>query len=695
MTTKTKTKRRILPASNFLWLWRIRKTWRSRAIVVFGALAAWALATLAGAAICAAWLKRDRGWTGTWASWPWPFLLAPVGVGAVAAYFQLRTMRKTTMQAMQRGKRMRIGIIEMTLLGLPSCFWGGLCGPLCFMWAVPRGALPTYAAAWKAAAAPVVLFAGWLLAPACWRAVVWLFKCLNFSADLVDEAERLPGVPVVIRGRAFWPLHAMRAELERFLRNDGVSYGEVRVQFGGLTIPEKLLGPHSVFCGATGAGKTVSMQLFVGTALFMRRKLRHRVVTHDVKGDQSTFFRHSGVADSDLILCDPGSSRGWAWDLAADVRDHEGARQLAAMLCPLEKSSQPYFSQVAQELATEVLQVLQKIAPRAWTLRDVVLVCRSRELLHEILGHTESGRAAWRNHVENNAASTAGSLLSTLASKLGSLSYTAGRWSEAKSRFSLRAFLRDDPKVLLLRNRANRSEVATPVFRALLRFMAEDVLAMPENHDFGKTWFVLDEVPSLGVFEKLDTFLSQARSKGGHVLLGFQDIDALASVWGRERANALVGLCTNVTCLQTSSPTTAAYWTKAFGSYKFPEVSVTESYGHKHSGSSRTTANKTEEAILESEIMNLPPASMQRGIVGCYMTPMVGMWRGETSPEVMRPLLPNLTKNKDDEIEDAEVELLPWNAEDRARLGLELRMHPDEDRPRGIPGKDGGLEATG
>jgi hypothetical protein len=691
------------------YLWNLKKTAKARILLMVyatgsllvGAVSSWSaiLVPMADGAEDMELADGIRRFLGPWRQLPWQWWLILLEAGIMNVVGSLLVMAIGVGNNIERGRTSRLNVRAMfkgwtiQAIVVSALFLGGAAFVL--KPAIKAGYSPeSEDVAWIAAAIipSGVLVAGAMATIA--RVGKWLVRRLNVGADLTDAVEPLPGVPEVIRGRAFWPLHAMRAELERFLKNDGVSYGEVRVQFGGLAIPEKLLGPHAVFCGATGAGKTISMQLFLGTAVFLRRKLRHRVVTHDVKGDQCAFFRHNGVAGSDLVLCDPGSSRGWAWDIAADVRDPEGARQLAAMFCPTEKGGQPYFSQVAQELAAEVLQVLQKVAPRAWTLRDVVLVCRSRELLKEILDATESGRMAWRNHVENNAPSTAGSVLSTLASKLGSLSYTAGRWNEAKARFSLRAFLRADPKVLVLRNRANRSEVSTPVFRALLRFMAEDVLAMPENHDFGKTWFVLDEVPSLGVFEKLDTFLSQARSKGGHVLLGFQDIDAMASVWGRERANALIGLCTNVTCLQTSSPTTAAYWTKAFGSYKFPEVSVTESYGHKNSGSSRTTANKTEAAILESEIMDLPPASARRGIVGCYMTPMVGMWRGETSPEVLRPLLPDLTKNTDDELEDAEVELLPWNDEDRARLGLQLRMQPDEDRPRGIPDKDGGLEAA-
>jgi hypothetical protein len=679
------------PGANLWWLLNLNKGLYARALVLLYGLIAGAVTLVAAALISSSDYHRSYA----------PRNLAlgcSVAAGVAAIHVGYRRLRDMVEGNMRRGYEFWMSPV-LLVRGLSNSVLGAgiamvIMLAVASMWDSSLVHTPVYLGGWW----PLLLWPLVLIFCMAFN-VVWLVRMHvvrwihKMGTTLVKGDGPQEGIPEVIRGRAFWPLHAMRAELERFLKNDGVSYGEVRVQFGGLAIPEKLLGPHSVFCGATGAGKTISMQLFLGTAVFLRRKLRHRVVTHDVKGDQCAFFRHNGVAESDLILCDPGSSRGWAWDIAADVRDPEGARQLAAMFCPTEKGGQPYFSQVAQELAAEVLQVLQKIAPRAWTLRDVVLVCRSRDLLKEILDTTESGRMAWRNHVENNAPSTAGSVLSTLASKLGSLSYTAGRWNEAKARFSLRAFLRAEPKVLVLRNRANRSEVSTPVFRALLRFMAEDVLAMPENHDFGKTWFVLDEVPSLGVFEKLDTFLSQARSKGGHVLLGFQDIDAMASVWGRERANALIGLCTNVTCLQTSSPTTAAYWTKAFGSYKFPEVSVTESYGHKNSGSSRTTANKTEAAILESEIMDLPPASARRGIVGCYMTPMVGMWRGETSPEVLRPLLPDLTKNKDDELEDAEVELLPWNDEDRARLGLQLRMQPDEDRPRGIPDKDGGLEA--
>jgi type IV secretory pathway TraG/TraD family ATPase VirD4 len=683
------------PGANLLWLLKLNKSLYARALVVLYGVVAGSAVTVAALWVSSS--EHHRSYA--------PRNMAigcSVAVGLASVHFGYKRLRNMVEGGMRRGTTVWISPVVLlrgvTSASMLACVALVVILVLAAMFDRKMATTPLYLEGWWPAliwpAAVVFCMAYNLFSRAYVHVENWVH---SKGTVLVAGEGPIEGVPEVIRGRAFWPLHAMRQALERYLKEDGVSYGEVRIHFGGLEVPEKLLGPHSAFCGATGAGKTMSIQLFLGSALFLKGKLRNRVVTHDVKGDQLHFFRHCGVPDSHLLLCDPGSNDGAAWDVAADVRDTEGARQLASMLCPEEKSSQPYFAQVAMELTAEVLRAFQKTAPRAWDLRDVVLTCRSRELLQEVLALTEEGRAAWRNHVEGNAASTAGSVLSGLANKIGRLSYTAARWSQARRRFSLREFVRHDPRVLVLRNRENRSEVAAPVFRALLRFLAEDVLSLPERHEWGETWFVLDELPSLGAFEKLDTFLSQARSKRGRVIIGFQDIDALATVWGREKANVLVGLCTNVTCLQTASPSTAAYWTKAFGRYKFPEVSITRSWGRETSNS-ETTANRTEEAILESEIMALPPASMKNGIVGCYMSPMLGMWRGETPPSTLRSGLPPLKEAEVEPQEDEEVELKPWDAEDRGRLGLGLAMRSnptlEEQRPRGIPKDDGEMEQT-
>lgn len=689
------------------FLWNLKKTAKARTLLVFyglgsflvGAISCWS--SLAPACVAKDRKNANPGdWLAAWLQLPWAWWLVPFEVGVLTVMGGLLVMaiRVDKKRVDGRGSRLSLYTIGRWW------FWQAVVMGVLFVGVGNVVLRPALDAGWDPASERMAWYAAACIPGSIVVAgivatiaisVMWLARRLNVGTDLTEDAEKLPGVPQVVRGRAFWPLHAMRAAMERYITADRVSYGDVRVQFGGLTIPEKMLGKHSVFCGTTGAGKTISMQMFLATALFQNKSLRQRVITHDVKGDQRTFFRHCGVPEEDIVLCDPGSSRGWAWDMAADVRDGEGAKQLAVMLCPTEeRSTNPYFSDVPQECLTEVLKAFQKVAPRAWTLRDVVLTCRNQDLLREVLHLTESGRTAWRSHVETNAASTSGGVLSTLSNKLGQLSYTAARWSEAKSRFSLREFLRGDPKVLLLRNRANRSEVSTPAFRALLRFMSDDILSMPEKHEFGETWCVLDELPSLGMFEKLDTFMSLGRTKGARVMVGFQDIDGLYAEWGRERAHVVLGLCTNVCCLMTASPGTASYWSKLFGSYTFPSVSVTETYGG-HPSKSWTTANKTEEAMMESEIMGLPLASMERGIVGAYLNAMVGMWRGETSPEVMRQLLPPLDKDEADELEEKQVELQPWNADDRARLGLQLRVHPEEDRPRGIPGKGNDLEATG
>jgi hypothetical protein len=81
------------------------------------------------------------------------------------------------------------------------------------------------------------------------------------------------------------------------------------------------------------------------------------------------------------------------------------------------------------------------------------------------------------------------------------------------------------------------------------------------------------------------------------------------------------------------------------------------------------------DVLLPSEIMNLPPASPENGISGCYIIPAVGAYGLNMSGEYIAEFL--FPKSKDvkdfEPRKESEQYLIPWDDEDLYRLSLKQR----------------------
>ncbi len=188
------------------------------------------------------------------------------------------------------------------------------------------------------------------------------------------------------------------------------------------------------------------------------------------------------------------------------------------------------------------------------------------------------------------------------------------------------------------------STVLEPLNRFLLQQVAERILAKPEYPD-DATWIVIDEATRFGKHPSLLHLMAEGRSKGAHVVIGFQDIAGLRAVWGDKEADALVALCLNKAILRQGGPSGAQWAKQVFGEYE--RIFVTRSWGNSTSfsnsgGNGRSTStseslNFSEQLLrtdkfLDSFFLELPPPS-DMGIPGAFQVPGVALpWQGFAEP---------------------------------------------------------------
>lgn len=464
--------------------------------------------------------------------------------------------------------------------------------------------------------------------------------------------------------------------------------------WGGVALPLKdFLATHFAVIGMTLSAKTLSIRMLMNAALIPNgRKLRHRAFVYDPKLDFYPVLRGMGVPASQVIVLNPFDSRSVAWDIAADINDAATARQFSALLAPVEpEASQPFFSSAAQGLLEAVINTLRVRTPKRWTFNDALEAFYSLDDLRALLSFTDDGRRAAERYLGGNE-KTASDVLSTVDTKLMPYTIVARLWARAKTRVSLTEWATSlNPTVLLLGRSDTHSDVLDPINRAFFKRLSQLVTARPEvpgrpdDEPEDKTWVFVDETRWAGDLDGLDGLLLKGRSKGAHVVLGFQDIQGMRHVYGKERADELVGQCGNLAVMRLNSPETMEWAAEFFGKYEEYVQSFNFSQTKAVGGSSTTTGHgfnlQERSSILAQQFRMFAMPSRERGIEGAFAVPEKA-WTCTVPSAFVSQYLRGLSSHKDDAgfvpRAPEDQERLPWSDPFRNDLGLDK---PQQKKP--------------
>ena len=372
------------------------------------------------------------------------------------------------------------------------------------------------------------------------------------------------------------------------------------VRWAGGGVPRKFGDEHFLVTGASGSGKSTLIGHIMQSVL---PDPSVRAIVYDPKQELVPFLfglrgirGTAGVAQSSVVLLHPFDRRGSAWDMAADIDSLISARQLATILVPDSDGgkSESFFTDSVRDVLTGVLMAFIECAPNAgsWRFRDVLLAMLYEPYLRFLLGRTETRRKSslpmlqrlWETYFGPNAdARTRSNIRASINAKLAIYEPIAAAWHAAEQApafgglFSLKAWLAQRPNaggpgsILVLGNDEAARAALDPINQALFKRATELVLARPERtsqeRESGENqvWFFLDEVREAGRLDGLGRLLTKGRSKNACVVMGFQDIDGLREVYGKEMANEIVAQFNNVAVLRVNSPETAQWGSDLFG----------------------------------------------------------------------------------------------------------------------------------
>jgi len=466
-------------------------------------------------------------------------------------------------------------------------------------------------------------------------------------------------------------------EAERLLRiAKKNSRGRRTFLWGDVELPEEAAHQHFLVVGTTGSGKTLNLRLLMQSVFAgFEGRGDNRALIYDAKQDTLGLLAGMNIPNGVRVATlNPFDARGVGWDMAADITDKRAVQQAAAHLIPEPGgNAEPFWTNSARVLTWSAMLALAKMAPGRWTFRDLLLALQTKKTLRQILALFPHDNAEALEHFEDGGDSkTLHNIRATLSTALAPYHAIAAAWDAADDSVSLAAW-KDNPWILVLGNdEANRAAI-DPINRVILDRLADYVLGQDES--FTRfTWFFLDEVRKLGRLHSIDRLLTNGRSKGACVAIGFQDIDGLKAAYGNELAYELVGMCASKAFLRIDSTSTAEWAARVLGEREVIQEDYGMASGPGGQSWSRSQHVRQDFNVLPSELAALPFPDPKRGFEAYYDTPFTGPFFSLVESKFLKKTLrpPGDTPNFIPR-DSRDFELRPWDDADLERLGLKVR----------------------
>lgn len=396
------------------------------------------------------------------------------------------------------------------------------------------------------------------------------------------------------------------------------------------------MAPHTAIVGSTGSGKTILLKHFMRSVLAAPLDdggLQFRAVVYDPKRELYPFLRMMEIPESQIIVTHPFDSRSASWDIAADFTEPAQIEELAELVVP--KSEHPkegdasqFFEATARIIVQDVMESLHRIRPGDWDMRDVVEVLVSLDFLRAVLEKTPSGRDTWTACLEpldrDRGDKTANSILSTLHSYARPFQSLASLWHRSERKFSLEKW-HVGSGILLLGTDPRRERTMQRVNRLLIRRISQLVLARDDERPIDLTWFFLDELREAGKLHGLRQLMTQGRSKGARLMIGFQDMEGLYSLYGEHEAEEMVGLCANRLMLHIDNPKTRKWASDFMGEAEVQDQSKSESESGSRQGPSWTKSSQISTRmrlnVLPVDFLRMPLGDPYVGVPAWFAVP--------------------------------------------------------------------------
>lgn len=304
------------------------------------------------------------------------------------------------------------------------------------------------------------------------------------------------------------------------------------------------------------------------------------------------------------------------WDMFREFESIPDFDSAASTLIPMGTKEDPFWQSSARIIFSAVSYRQKKKGIHSYNALLRTLLAIDLKALRDYLAGTEAS-----NLVEEKVEKTAISIRSVLTNYVKALRYLQGIERTGRRPFTIREWMSavNDPQIkqhgwLWVTSNARQHESLKPLISMWLAQAANCLLGMGENLH-RRVWFIYDELPSLNKLPELPGVLAEARRFGGCFVLGFQAKAQMDFTYGKETADAMLGLVNTRFFFRSPSSTEAEWVQREIGQRRDKVFSEQYSYGADtvRDGVSFSKVEEDRYLVNYTDIQKLPNLS-------CYVT---------------------------------------------------------------------------
>jgi type IV secretory pathway TraG/TraD family ATPase VirD4 len=419
-----------------------------------------------------------------------------------------------------------------------------------------------------------------------------------------SDAHHLRGLQLITSGelgaaiessdaRGLWRIPAVRR------LTSGSATPAIRI--ANVSIPADLEAQHFAVTGKTGSGKSNCIRQ-------MLRQIEARGGTGIVLDPDAEYVSEFYRPERGDIILNPLDERCPAWSPWAELRPesfHMDAEALAQSLIPEAPNS---FAQSGADRffrrsgRTTLVSILKTAKPRtAKTITQLLTLPRDR--LKKALAGTPAEAL-----IDPGAHDQGAGIVAMATNATNPFCYLPAERT-GRAGWSAVEWVRNRRGWLFLTSTEDSRAAALPLQNVWLDCLVRQLLTTDLGVASEQVWIVIDELGALEYQGQLENLVVRGRKRGLCVVLGFQGVSQLHSIYGHDRTVTLLSAPATKLILRSDEAETAEWASRTLGQREVVRLQMTTLTGPSlyRDGFNLQPHQTVERVVLAAEIQKLPP----------------------------------------------------------------------------------------
>jgi len=339
------------------------------------------------------------------------------------------------------------------------------------------------------------------------------------------------------------------------------------------------LRSHMLWLGITRSGKSLMYNQFLQSLIKVQTDHIKNLILLDAKGDLLSWVQplceKCGIKLNIIKLED---ARSGAIDFGRMVDGNPLLiKALVAIIVPVPDKGEPFWALSAQEIAIAIIQCLIYLKDNTWGIHDFVDISSLPigDLIEYLSQCPTSKEIADKLLGDEGGANTKFGILTQLNTSVSQLRACAElqRNTPPSQWISYEDIVGEEDVVTVFSASLQTMNSTSPIVRFMFEALVGYIGSQEDRSD-KIIFFSADELPVWKPLPKLDVALQFLTSKGFRASIVLQDVSAMFQIYGKEKANAILGNCGFQVYFTPASSDSAKWITQQVGERYVQESSL-------------------------------------------------------------------------------------------------------------------------